>query len=57
MMNNTRLFVTVRFGPDGAMYITDFGAVKINPTAAGSGDFPYEFPPKTGSIWKVTKMQ
>jgi glucose/arabinose dehydrogenase len=47
----------VRFGPDGAMYITDFGSAKINPTAAGPGDFPYEFPPKTGAIWKVTKVQ
>lgn len=46
----------VRFGPDGAMYITDYGVVRVNPVAAGKGDFPYEFPPQTGVIWKVTKI-
>jgi glucose/arabinose dehydrogenase len=47
----------VRFGPDGAMYVTDYGVARVNPAASGKGDFPYEFPPQTGAIWKVTKVQ
>lgn len=47
----------VRFGPDGAMYITDYGIARVNSVAAAKGDFPYEFPPETGVIWKVTKVQ
>ncbi len=43
----------VKFGPDGAMYIVDYGQVKINP---GRQDRePYEYIPGTGVIWKVTK--
>lgn len=41
----------VKFGPDGAMYIVDYGVVRFNPASEGS---PYEFPPETGVIWKVT---
>jgi sugar lactone lactonase YvrE len=41
----------VKFGPDGAMYIADYGIVRINPASPGD---PYEFPPGTGAIWKVT---
>jgi len=42
----------VKFGPDGAMYITDYGVVRINPASEGD---PYEFPPETGVIWRVTR--
>ena len=42
----------VKFGPDGAMYIVDYGVVRINPAREGG---PYEFPPATGAIWKVTR--
>jgi glucose/arabinose dehydrogenase len=45
----------VKFGPDGAMYIVDFGVARVNPADAGPGDDPYEFPPRTGVIWKVTR--
>ena len=45
----------VKFGPDGAMYISDYGSVLVNPADAEKGDDPYEFPPKTGAIWKVTR--
>jgi glucose/arabinose dehydrogenase len=41
----------VKFGPDGAMYIVDYGVARINPASEGP---PYEFPPATGVIWKVT---
>lgn len=36
------------FGPDGAMYITDFSLVEVTP---GS----YVWTPRTGAIWKVTR--
>jgi glucose/arabinose dehydrogenase len=42
----------LRFGPDGAMYIVDYGVARINPALAP----PYEFPPNTGAVWKVTRM-
>ncbi|MDP9370629.1 MAG: PQQ-dependent sugar dehydrogenase [Chloroflexota bacterium] len=40
----------VKFGPDGAMYIVDYGVARINPASEGT---PYEFPPETGAIWRV----
>jgi glucose/arabinose dehydrogenase len=43
----------VKFGPDGAMYIVDYGVVKINPLRQGRE--PYEYVPNTGVIWKVSK--
>ncbi|HXI11286.1 MAG TPA: sugar dehydrogenase [Thermoanaerobaculia bacterium] len=43
---------SVRFGPDGAMYIVDYGIMRINPAKDGA---PYEFPQNTGAIWKVTQ--
>jgi len=45
----------VRFGPDGALYIADYGVARINPARAAQGQVPYEFPPNTGAIWKVTR--
>lgn len=46
--------VDVKFGPDGAMYISDYGVANINQARAKQGQVPYEFPPETGAIWKVT---
>ncbi len=46
----------VKFGPDGAMYIVDYGQVKINPARTNQGREPYEYIAGTGVIWKVTKM-
>ena len=48
--------VDVKFGPDGAMYISDYGVSRVNPARAAEGQVPYEFPPKTGAIWKVTRI-
>ena len=45
----------VKFGPDGAMYIVDFGAGLIVLQHIAHGHLPYEWPEYTGSIWKVTK--
>jgi len=45
----------VKFGPDGAMYIADYGIALINPARAAEGKPPYEFPPNTGVVWKVTR--
>jgi len=45
----------VKFGPDGALYIADYGVAQINPARAAQGQVPYEFPLKTGAIWKVTR--
>jgi len=47
--------VDVKFGPDGAMYISDYGVSRVNPARAAQGQVPYEFPPQTGAIWKVTR--
>jgi hypothetical protein len=44
----------VKFGPDGAMYIVDYGIARINMARQEEGQVPYEFPPETGIIWKVT---
>ncbi len=45
----------VKFGPDGAMYVVDFGVARVNPARVATGQVPYEFPPSTGAIWKVTR--
>lgn len=42
----------VRFGPDGTMFVLDYGVARINPASEGT---PYEFPPETGVIWRVTR--
>jgi glucose/arabinose dehydrogenase len=47
--------VDVKFGPDGAMYISDYGVSNINQARAKQGQVPYEFPPETGAIWRVTR--
>lgn len=41
----------VKFGPDGAMYIVDYGEVKIDFTIAP----PYNYQTNTGAVWKITK--
>jgi uncharacterized protein (TIGR03437 family) len=38
------------------MYIVDYGIARVNPARAAQGQVPYEFPPRTGSIWRVTGM-
>ncbi|MBZ9731430.1 hypothetical protein LB467_17215 [Salegentibacter sp. JZCK2] len=40
----------VKFGPDGAMYIVDFGIVEVN-------GLKRKWLPYTGIIWKVTKKE
>ncbi|MEJ7769720.1 MAG: hypothetical protein WKF89_18015 [Chitinophagaceae bacterium] len=47
----------VKFGPDGAMYIVDYGQVKINPARTNIGREPYEYIPGTGMIWKLSQMK
>ncbi len=42
----------VKFGPDGAMYIVDYGVVTIDMTKKP----PYDYKAGTGVIWKVTKL-
>ncbi len=44
----------VKFGPDGAMYVVDYGVARVNRARAAEGQVPYEFPPETGALWKVT---
>lgn len=46
----------VKFGPDGAMYIVDFGQNAINQARIAEGHLPFEWPEQTGAIWKVTKV-
>ncbi len=45
----------VKFGPDGAMYIVDYGVARINLARIAEGHLPYEFVPDTGVVWKVTQ--
>ena len=44
---------TVRFGPDGAMYIVDYGVVTVDMSKKP----PYAYRENTGAIWKVTKVK
>lgn len=41
----------VKFGPDDAMYIVDYGVVEIDMSQAP----PYKYIENTGSIWKITR--
>jgi glucose/arabinose dehydrogenase len=45
----------VKFGPDGAMYIVDYGAVIFNPVRLVRDKARYDWPPETGIIWRVTR--
>lgn len=47
----------VKFGPDGAMYIVDFGSHRTSLKRIADGHFPVEFDRETGMIWKVTKIK
>ncbi len=43
----------VKFGPDGAMYIVDYGVVNIDMSKTP----PYDSKAGTGAIWKVTETK
>ena len=52
---------TIRFGPDGAAYLVDYGAVR-DPGGADSrsrfvngADAPLVQIPGTGTIWKISR--
>ena len=45
----------VKFGPDGAMYIVDWGQHLIVLDHIAHGHLPFEWPENTGVIWKVTR--
>jgi glucose/arabinose dehydrogenase len=45
----------VKFGPDGAMYIVDYGVVRIDMSLKEQGKPPYNEIPGTGVIWRVTR--
>jgi len=47
--------IDVKIGPDGAMYIVDYGIANINSARGAEGQVPYEFPPETGAVWRVTR--
>lgn len=42
----------VKFGPDGAMYIIDYGVVTIDMSQSP----PYVYNENSGAIWKITKI-
>ncbi len=44
----------VKFGPDGAMYVVDYGVARVNQARVEQGQVPYEFPPQTGAVWRIT---
>jgi len=46
---------SVRFGPDGAMYIVDYGQGKIDPSRKAINRESNAYVPNTGIIWKVTR--
>jgi glucose/arabinose dehydrogenase len=41
----------VKFGPDGAMYIVDYGVVEIDMEL----EPPYDYIAGTGAVWRVTR--
>ncbi|MBZ9731615.1 hypothetical protein LB467_18160 [Salegentibacter sp. JZCK2] len=43
----------VKFGPDGAMYIVDYGVVTIDLSKSP----PVVYDENSGAIWKITKME
>jgi len=53
---------TIRFGPDGAAYLVDYGAVRDPGNSdEGSrfqnpGDAPLVQIPGTGTIWKISRV-
>jgi hypothetical protein len=61
--------ITAMFGPDGALYVVDYGAVRdfgqsdprakfkvaSRPERAGTGDGPLVQIPGTGVIWKISR--
>jgi glucose/arabinose dehydrogenase len=44
--------VDVRFSPDGALYVADFGGLATFPAGAGPVGHPF---PGSGAIWRITK--
>jgi len=36
------------------MYVVDYGTARINLTRIQQGQLPYEFPPETGAVWRIT---
>lgn len=46
----------VKFGPDGAMYIVDFGSLRVNLNNIAKGKFPVQFDAGTGMLWRVKKI-
>jgi glucose/arabinose dehydrogenase len=47
----------VQFGPDGALYIVDYGQVKIDKSLKKKqNEPPYREIPGSGAIWKVTPL-
>lgn len=47
----------VKFGPDGSMYIVDFGSHRPSLKRIAKGHFPIEFDRESGVLWKVTKVK
>lgn len=47
----------VKFGPDGAMYIVDFGSNRTNLKRIADGHFPIEFDKESGMVWRVSKVK
>ena len=53
---------TIRFGPDGAAYLVDYGAVRdpgnsdLDSKVRDPADLPLVQIPGTGVIWKITRI-
>jgi hypothetical protein len=53
---------TIRFGPDGAAYLVDYGAVRDPGNSdegsrfADGADAPLVQIPGTGTIWKISRI-
>lgn len=45
----------VAFGPDGALYVVDYGVLEIDMSLMEEGKPPYKEVPGTGSIWKISR--
>jgi len=45
----------VKFGPDGAMHIADYGIARVNLARLRRGQVQHEFPRRSGAIWRVVR--
>jgi glucose/arabinose dehydrogenase len=46
----------IDFGPDGALYVTDYGIAMVDLDKMRAEQPPYTFPPATGAVWRIAPL-